>query len=149
MYTNCREMFCEACKVCFHKYKCECVEYSVKSTTCKHVHVVAMYEQERQQFLTASTTEEVPSIENEILQTNDQKEISDFLGERSTAVNCNREISIEQKKSLVMEQALNYLNQMSGLDNNSFAGIYFEGVNMYNHYSLKYLQYLRKTSMDL
>lgn len=126
MYTNCREMFCEACKVCFHKYKCECVEYSVKNTTCKHVHVVAMYERERQQFLTATETEEVPSIIPQII--NDQvsvndEEISDFLGEKSSAVNCIRGINMEEKRSLVMEQALNYLNQMSNLDNNSFAGM--------------------------
>lgn len=85
-----------------------------------------MYERERQQFLTATETEEVPSIIPQII--NDQvsvndEEISDFLGEKSSAVNCIRGINMEEKRSLVMEQALNYLNQMSNLDNNSFAGM--------------------------
>jgi stringent starvation protein B len=31
--------------MCVHPYKCECLEY-LKSTMCKHVHMVRMYERE-------------------------------------------------------------------------------------------------------
>jgi hypothetical protein len=43
--NECKQNFCRVYKMCVHPYKCECLEY-LKSTMCKHVHMVRMYERE-------------------------------------------------------------------------------------------------------
>jgi hypothetical protein len=45
--NECKQNFGRVCKICVHRYKCECSEYLVKNTMCKHVHMVRMYERER------------------------------------------------------------------------------------------------------
>lgn len=114
---NCREMFCAACKVCFHKYRCECVEYLVKSITCKHVHVVALYERERLKLV--SGIQEV-SCQKET----NNNEISEFLEQKAaTLTNYPEKIDVAQRRNLVMEGAFNYINQMFNLDDNAFQGL--------------------------
>lgn len=74
--SNCREMFCEACSVCYHKYKCECVEYVIKSTTCKHVHAVALYKQSQVQ-------DAIVNAQNVRCSTQENsQEINDFMSEK-------------------------------------------------------------------
>ncbi|KAF2903117.1 hypothetical protein ILUMI_03067, partial [Ignelater luminosus] len=31
---DCSFLYCRVCKICFHRYKCECHEYSVKTNIC-------------------------------------------------------------------------------------------------------------------
>lgn len=108
--SDCREMYCQACHVCMHKYKCECVEYTVKNTTCKHVHAVAIYENKVEAL---NQTSDLPPSEND-------HEITNFLMERNTGPPII--ISEEQKRNLVLQNAFNYMNQMSNLDEDSFKG---------------------------
>jgi hypothetical protein len=41
--SECRALFCRVCKVYVHRYRCECPEYAVRNTMCKHIHIVCMY----------------------------------------------------------------------------------------------------------
>lgn len=42
---DCRAVYCEKCKICIHRYICQCPEYAVKTAICKHIHAVALFEQ--------------------------------------------------------------------------------------------------------
>lgn len=41
---ECRRVYCNECKICIHRYICECPEYAVKTSLCKHIHAVVLYE---------------------------------------------------------------------------------------------------------
>lgn len=41
---DCRAGFCDSCKVCIHRYQCECPENAVKKVLCKHIHAVSLLE---------------------------------------------------------------------------------------------------------
>jgi hypothetical protein len=45
--SECKTSFFRVGKICVHRYSCECAEYLVKNTLCKHVHLVCMYEKRR------------------------------------------------------------------------------------------------------
>ncbi|KAL1488029.1 hypothetical protein ABEB36_015402 [Hypothenemus hampei] len=118
MLNKCREMFCEACEVCFHKYRCECVKYLVKSTTCKHVHAVALYERgQRLQFIIGHEEQEETS-NNNIAQIDDV-DIQEFIKEKDT-ISSTTDIDLVEKRALITEQASNYMNQMFNLDDKAF-----------------------------
>jgi hypothetical protein len=34
---DCRNVYCNKCKTCIHKYAGECIECSVKTALCKHI----------------------------------------------------------------------------------------------------------------
>ncbi|CAH0545956.1 unnamed protein product [Brassicogethes aeneus] len=108
---NCREMFCEACKVCFHKYRCECIEYVVKSTTCKHVHVVAMYEQ-KQLLNNISFNEEIN------LNPINEGEINEFLLEKN--LKTGNEVDLTLRRKFVSDHVKNYVNDMLTLNDDAF-----------------------------
>ncbi|KAJ8913351.1 hypothetical protein NQ315_008741, partial [Exocentrus adspersus] len=113
--SNCREMFCEACLVCIHKYSCECVEYLVKGITCKHVHAVAMFEKEKQKYVLDTAIEEhqeEPQEENTTI----IEEIREFIQEREF----QHEVDSKERKQIVIEQASHYINSMFNLDADGF-----------------------------
>ncbi|XP_025836241.1 LOW QUALITY PROTEIN: tigger transposable element-derived protein 1-like [Agrilus planipennis] len=37
---ECKMLYCSACQICIHRYKCECQQYAVKTNICKHVHLI-------------------------------------------------------------------------------------------------------------
>lgn len=43
------QLICPECNACLHRYSCSCVESSVKSIMCKHVHLVGRFKKERGQ----------------------------------------------------------------------------------------------------
>jgi hypothetical protein len=61
--------------MCVHPYKCECLEY-LKSTMCKHVHMVRMYERE------SGTNTVLEDVANSI--TKDRSEINQHHQEDMT-----------------------------------------------------------------
>ncbi|XP_030767273.1 uncharacterized protein LOC115891022 isoform X2 [Sitophilus oryzae] len=42
--TECKTLYCKICKVCIHRYICDCPEYAIKTTICKHIHLVCLHE---------------------------------------------------------------------------------------------------------
>lgn len=45
--SECKTLHCRVCKICIHRYKCDCPQYAVKTTMCKHIHLVCLYEQRK------------------------------------------------------------------------------------------------------
>ena len=37
-----REMTCPSCNICPHIYTCSCIDYCVRSTVCKHLHLIKL-----------------------------------------------------------------------------------------------------------
>lgn len=107
-------MFCEACKVCFHNYSCECSEYLIKST-CKHVHVVAMYEKERHNSVAAEEVIVCSNANNSV----DERECLYASQEQGVS----EEIPSAQVGELILEQAVNYINFVGTLGDKAVEGI--------------------------
>ena len=36
-------LMCKLCKKCFHNYECSCIDNSIRSNMCKHIHLVCTY----------------------------------------------------------------------------------------------------------
>lgn len=85
--TECKTSYCKICKVCIHRYTCDCPEYAIKTTICKHIHLVCLYEHrpgsdsvlgEVAELLSGTKTSDIKEGHNE--------EIENFLiGKRSEA----------------------------------------------------------------
>lgn len=43
--VECRTSFCRICKICLHRYRCECPDFAIKTNMCKHIHLVCLHEQ--------------------------------------------------------------------------------------------------------
>ncbi|XP_045460304.1 uncharacterized protein LOC123686531 isoform X2 [Harmonia axyridis] len=41
---DCRAGYCHICKICIHRYECQCPENAVKQVLCKHIHAVSLFE---------------------------------------------------------------------------------------------------------
>jgi hypothetical protein len=37
------KLICNECKSCIHKYQCTCLDYSIRSNMCKHIHLICRY----------------------------------------------------------------------------------------------------------
>lgn len=35
-------LVCDACKICFHEYYCDCLDSGIKSNMCKHIHAIGI-----------------------------------------------------------------------------------------------------------
>jgi len=35
-------VICSTCKICIHTFECTCLDYSIKSIICKHIHTIAL-----------------------------------------------------------------------------------------------------------
>jgi hypothetical protein len=79
--------FCRVCKICVHRYKCECAEYVVKNTLCKHVHLICMHEKGKG---TNSVLDEVSITNNQINEFH-KEEIEQFIveGKKKAIPNSN------------------------------------------------------------
>lgn len=111
----CREMLCEVCKVCIHKYSCECIEYKVKSMTCKHVHAVCMFESARL-ISTAADNE----AQNGSLHIGNEEEICEFLNERKEEPEI---VTEDDLTTLIKNQGINFFKSLDGVDKEHIKGL--------------------------
>lgn len=63
------ELACAECNICFHEYRCSCVESCIYSHMCKHIHVLGLYLQTHQllklkEVETDDCTAHVPDVKN-------------------------------------------------------------------------------------
>lgn len=42
--SSCCKLICKMCNICVHTYQCNCVDYCIRYTICKHIHYVVLYE---------------------------------------------------------------------------------------------------------
>ncbi|XP_018576605.1 uncharacterized protein LOC111692391 isoform X1 [Anoplophora glabripennis] len=79
--STCRTLFCRVCKFCVHRYRCECKEYAVRSTLCKHVHLVCMYEE--RVGTNYVLDDDITALEKESeINISHQREITQFIEEK-------------------------------------------------------------------
>ena len=84
--NDCRAGYCNTCKICLHKYICQCFENSVKTILCKHIYAVARFEH-RREFVLGPT---VKSKNHSALCINKplnslihyQEDLENFIGEK-------------------------------------------------------------------
>ncbi|XP_063914785.1 uncharacterized protein LOC135131139 isoform X2 [Zophobas morio] len=114
---DCRSMYCNECKVCFHRYKCECPEFSVKTAVCKHIHAVVLYERRVHGSVldTVNTGTGEPSNANEYTKNKYQDDLNLFLEEQMSEG--NNPIDFERQKKIELDEVVNYTMK---LDKGSF-----------------------------
>ncbi|KAJ8915392.1 hypothetical protein NQ315_008279 [Exocentrus adspersus] len=115
---ECRAGYCTKCKICLHRYRCQCPENAVKTIICKHIHAVALFEQRSESVLGPSTSEEGNVLcidEPSTSQICYQDDVSHFIQEtrpHTTTISFDdqREIMVQEMNSFVRsldEQSFN------------------------------------------
>lgn len=87
---GCRASYCEKCKICIHRFKCECSEYAVKTALCKHIHAVALIEK-RSESVSGGDSDDFNLCIDEpsTSKVQYQSEVDRFLEENEKKVNLN------------------------------------------------------------
>ncbi|KAF2905103.1 hypothetical protein ILUMI_01087 [Ignelater luminosus] len=109
--TDCRFLYCRVCKICFHRYKCQCHEYSVKTSICKHIHLVCLYEQEKEDNSVLGDVEALGDQSKEIKNSH-QEEIQDFIESKRTIDEGTNEVDREAIRRMGNQEILNALNEL-------------------------------------
>ncbi|XP_044749635.1 uncharacterized protein LOC123322613 [Coccinella septempunctata] len=119
---DCRAGFCDSCKVCIHRYVCECSENAVKSVLCKHIHAVSLLERRSESVLGSRHSED--DRNNLIMDEPSgsklryQDELNHFMQEKhndQTSINTD-----EETRKIAGEQFIGFINKLSGNDLNKF-----------------------------
>jgi hypothetical protein len=117
---DCRMMYCDECKICIHRYICECPEFSVKNALCKHIHAVALYERRSESISALLNTEEEKNSEEDLCieepstsKMNYQNELHQYLDEASKNKG-NELISSERTKEIVLADFVNWAKNLEG-----------------------------------
>lgn len=116
---NCLSSICRVCEICIHKYRCECVEYAVKNTMCKHVHIVALFERKacgtKIPGLARDVQEEKKPLHVEYPSEN-QIKVTEAIEEFITLKNEDVELDETTRRKLISEEFLNRMNSLSNED---------------------------------
>uniref|UniRef100_A0A6P7GTP5 Uncharacterized protein LOC114340624 isoform X3 n=1 Tax=Diabrotica virgifera virgifera TaxID=50390 RepID=A0A6P7GTP5_DIAVI len=109
--SECKLLFCRVCKICMHRYQCDCTVYEVKNTLCQHVHLVRMYEES---VGTNSVLDDAARClgESSIIKSNHEEEINEFIREKLEQTNETQE---KTKGSLELQNEIK--NEMEALKN--------------------------------
>ncbi|XP_050503242.1 uncharacterized protein LOC126882376 [Diabrotica virgifera virgifera] len=112
--SECKMLFCRVCKICIHRYQCDCRVYAVRNTLCQHVHLVRMYEES---VGTNSVLDDAARClgETSIIKSRHEEEINEFI--RGTLEQTN--LTQEKTKRNLQQEYVN--NMMNKLDDESFA----------------------------
>ncbi|KAI4461382.1 zinc ion binding protein [Holotrichia oblita] len=110
--SECRTLFCRVCKICMHRYQCDCPEYTVRNTMCKHVHLVRMHEERKGTNSVLDSVAEALGQHSQ-LKVHHQQEITQFIEKKST-----EEVQDQVNRRSIQEAHL--FNWVKDLDDNSF-----------------------------
>ncbi|XP_072391062.1 uncharacterized protein [Diabrotica undecimpunctata] len=116
--NECKTLFCRVCKICIHRYQCECAEYVVRNTMCKHVHLVRMYEE---RVGTNSVLDDAARClgENSIIKSSHEEEINEFITKKLEQRNMIQENTIQQRLQDIQHWK-NVLDSLVDLDDESY-----------------------------
>lgn len=104
---DCRTSYCNQCKICIHRYLCECPEYAVKCTMCKHIHAVVLFEGRSESVLGISSSSPC-SEESDMLcidepttsQIRYQNDLTHFIDESCRKQNSSIPINFESRREV-------------------------------------------------
>jgi len=68
----CCVIVCSTCKICIHTFECTCLDYSIKSIIYKHIHTIALSQENDTNKMVSS---ELNDTNKHVKDTNDTKEI--------------------------------------------------------------------------
>ncbi|XP_044746595.1 uncharacterized protein LOC123308112 [Coccinella septempunctata] len=114
-------MYCDKCRICIHKYKCTCPEYTVKTALCKHIHAVALIEKRSDSFPGPGIAENYPSIDEPSTSgVQKRTEIKEFLDETIQNQNTVLTLDPSKKREIVMKEIF---MKLESLDDEDFDNI--------------------------
>lgn len=92
--TECRTSYCTLCKVCIHRYRCDCPQYAIKTTTCKHIHLVCLYEQRKgSESVLCDVAKIIAEEKSSDIKEGHNEEIENFIREKRTENNDNQSLT--------------------------------------------------------
>ncbi|XP_030752321.1 uncharacterized protein LOC115879566 [Sitophilus oryzae] len=118
---NCRAVYCNKCKVCIHRYTCQCPEYLVKTAMCKHIHAGATFEQRSESVSGSIDSQEDNNLYLEQPASTSQynNELDHFIQERE--VNDDLYVDNERRREIILQEMCNDIRSYgSNLNNNEF-----------------------------
>lgn len=104
----CCALSCTFCNICVHSFECTCLDYSVRSTICKHIHSLVMHIENISDKPTCGTTESRNNDANQeisVLVNNMPKE---YVTKKFDHNNLLTNIKSEALKLLTNINSLNY-----------------------------------------
>ncbi|XP_072385764.1 uncharacterized protein [Diabrotica undecimpunctata] len=116
--NECKTLFCRVCKICIHRYQCDCAEYVVRNTMCKHVHLVRIYEE---RVGTNSVLDDAARClgENSIIKSSHEEEINEFITKKLEQRNVIQENTIQQRLQDI-QHLKNVMDSLIDLDDESY-----------------------------
>ena len=96
------KLICPDCESCIHKFKCSCIDSSIKWNMCKHIHFLNRYL--RQKINTSVKELEVIDINNMEIIIDDTFEISDVPQNINIISIPNVQESIDKRESILLER---------------------------------------------
>lgn len=106
---QCKTGFCRLCKICIHRYRCDCQQYLVKTTICKHIHLVCLFEQTRENnSVLGDVIDQISTTSTEI-KTHHQEEVQNFVEELKKS---NQTLDDAMFRRIANEKVMNFLNSL-------------------------------------
>ncbi|KAJ3650422.1 hypothetical protein Zmor_016523 [Zophobas morio] len=132
--SDCKHMYCTICEICFHQYTCQCPQFSVKHITCKHVHMVALYERKKNEcMLGRHNTPVVVAEDHNYCQSAKNEEINSFIEEQQEKSTSDGTMDDETFKKISQETIF---NQIRGL-----------GMEDYKDFVTQFQEWMKKIDM--
>lgn len=120
--TECRTSYCNICKVCIHRYTCDCPEYAIKTTICKHIHLVCLYEHRTGSDSVLVEAAQLVSKKTDI-QEGHNEEIENFIREKKSERNdLSSSIDGNVTKEAEIKTLNNFLRSLNDDDYKKFMG---------------------------
>ncbi|KAL1488830.1 hypothetical protein ABEB36_014625 [Hypothenemus hampei] len=110
---DCRTVYCHQCKICIHRYKCNCPDNSVKTAMCKHIHAVALFEKRSESVLDTSQ-----SSSQSKSQIDYQNELNHFIEEHHRTENVPTHF--EKRREIAIEEVRHFSKTLETLDEKCF-----------------------------
>ncbi|XP_072386924.1 uncharacterized protein [Diabrotica undecimpunctata] len=140
--NECKTLYCRVCKICIHRYQCECAEYVVRNILCKHVHLVRMHEEREGTNSVLDDAARCLAVTS-IIKSRHQEEINEFVRGKVEQTNVIQE---KTKRSLQIE---NLVNLMEDLDDESFARLHDKFVRDIQGTKRKVKKEFQETPKDI
>ncbi|XP_072378976.1 uncharacterized protein [Diabrotica undecimpunctata] len=143
--NECKTLFCRVCKICIHRYQCECAEYVVRNTLCKHVHLVRMYEE---RMGTNSVLDDAARSlgENSIIKSSHEEEINEFVRGK---LEQRHVIQENTKRCLQKENFKNVIDSLDDLDDEIYTQVHDKFMRIVQEAKRKVKEKFQETTKDI
>ncbi|XP_072379315.1 uncharacterized protein [Diabrotica undecimpunctata] len=143
--NECKTLYCRVCKICIHRYQCECAEYVVRNTLCKHVNLVRMHEEREG---TNSVLDDAARClaETSIIKSKHQEEINEFVKGKVEQTNVIQE---NTKQCLQKENVKNVIDSLDDLDDEIYTEAHDDIMRIAQKAKRKMKEKYQETTKDI